>query len=141
MVKPKTNPTSPELIAPCGLNCRLCRAYTREKNACPGCRAGDAQKPKTRVICRIKTCEKIVKAEIEWCYDCEEFPCFYLARLDKRYRTRYGTNVIANLLCIQETGLQNFIESENRKWTCPACGEMLCMHQPACPSCGYVWRE
>jgi hypothetical protein len=26
------------LVAPCGMNCGICRAYLREKNKCPGCR-------------------------------------------------------------------------------------------------------
>ena len=26
------------------MNCRLCRAYGREKNACPGCRGDDSLK-------------------------------------------------------------------------------------------------
>ena len=133
--------TSPDLIAPCGLNCRLCRAYAREKNPCPGCRGDDAGKPKTRVICRIKTCEKIVSGEIQYCFDCGGFPCPPLARLDKRYRTRYGTSVIDNLLSIKKVGMRAFIENENRKWTCPVCGAMLCMHEPGCLSCGYAWRK
>jgi hypothetical protein len=33
----------------------------REKNACLGCRGDDGLKPKTRVLCRIKTCGKIVR--------------------------------------------------------------------------------
>ena len=29
------------LIAPCGMNCRLCLAYIRDKKACPGCLGDD----------------------------------------------------------------------------------------------------
>jgi rubredoxin len=25
------------------------------------------------------------------------------------------------------------------KWTCPECGERLCMHKPQCLNCGYTW--
>ena len=28
----------PDLIAPCGMNCRLCLGYQREKKHCEGCR-------------------------------------------------------------------------------------------------------
>ena len=28
----------PDLVAPCGMNCRLCHAYQREMNHCNGCR-------------------------------------------------------------------------------------------------------
>ena len=27
-----------ELIAPCGMNCGICKYYYREKDKCPGCR-------------------------------------------------------------------------------------------------------
>jgi hypothetical protein len=49
--------------------------------------------------------------------------------------------VIDNLTSIQENGILHFVEDENRKWTCPACGAMICMHKPQCLACGYVWRE
>jgi hypothetical protein len=31
----------PEIISPSGLNCSLCRAYLRDRNACPGCRGAN----------------------------------------------------------------------------------------------------
>jgi hypothetical protein len=40
----KINVTNSILIAPCGINGRLCRAYFREKNVYPGCRGDDSQK-------------------------------------------------------------------------------------------------
>ena len=37
-IKRKNSRTIPvKLIAPCGMNCRLCWGYVREKNSCPGC--------------------------------------------------------------------------------------------------------
>ncbi len=137
----KAGLTVPQLIAPCGIDCRLCRAFGRKRDACPGCRADEALKPKTRVICRIKTCEKVASGEVTYCFDCSKFPCPPLAHLDKRYRTRYATNVIDNLLSIKTMGSDNFLEAENKKWTCPECGALLCMHKPHCLACGYVWRS
>jgi hypothetical protein len=39
-----TMPTriSKELIAPCGMNCAICKAYLRQRNPCNGCRFGDS---------------------------------------------------------------------------------------------------
>jgi len=110
-------------------------------NPCPGCRIEDRPKPKTRVICKIKTCEKRVSGEIENCVDCAEFPCFPLARLDKRYRAKYGTSPIANLVSIKELGLNQFIENENKRCSYPECGGLLCMHKPQCLACGYAWNK
>jgi hypothetical protein len=141
MITTKPNSISPELIAPCGINCRLCRAYPREKKACPGCRGDAPWKSNACVVCQIKTCAKRAAGKFEYCFDCDEFPCTRLMHLDKRYRTRYATSVIDNLRSIQGMGIQKFVEAENVKWTCPECGAMLCMHKPACLACGYVWHQ
>ena len=137
----KTNPTDPTLIAPCGINCRLCRAYVREKKSCPGCRGEDTWKSNACVACPIKNCEKLVQGKMAYCFECDGFPCASLSHLNIRYLTRYATNPINNLLSIKESGTKSFVEKENRKWTCPVCGAMLCMHKPKCLSCGYVWHE
>ncbi len=133
----KTKSTFPTLIAPCGINCHLCRAYLRDKKVCPGCRGEDTLKAKSCVTCRIKVCEKREKGKIGFCFDCDEFPCARLTHLDKRYRTKYETSVIN----IKKFGINWFVENENKKWTCPECGEMLSMHKPQCLSCGYAWRK
>ena len=129
-------PITSFLIAPCGLNCRLCRAYQRRRNPCPGCRVTDATKPKTRVMCRIKTCPKRIAEGIQYCSACGDFPCSHLTHLDKRYQSRYGTSPVENLDIIRERGMAAFVQAENRKWICAHCGAMLCMHEPRCPGCG-----
>ncbi|MGB8252870.1 MAG: DUF3795 domain-containing protein [Anaerolineaceae bacterium] len=138
MTKDLTNPT---LIATCGINCRLCMAYGREKKACPGCRADDTNKSKSCISCRIKNCDKLAKGAFEYCFGCDDFPCALLAHLDKRYRTKYGASPIDNLNAIRKNGIDQLVESENIKWICPECGAMICMHKPQCLSCGYVWRQ
>ncbi len=136
----KRNGINPALIAPCGMNCRLCYAYMREKDPCPGCRGNDSVKPKTRVTCRIKTCEKLVRNQARYCFDCDTFPCDRLKHLDERYRTRYGMSMVHNLASIKERGIRRFIRDEKKSWACLACGETLCVHQPQCPACGRPWR-
>jgi len=124
------------LIAPCGINCAVCRAYLRERNPCPGCRADDAGKPKTRVNCKIKTCNQIIEEEHEYCYQCDEFPCKRLLTLDKRYRKRYNMSVVENLENIRDTGMEQFLENEKTKWTCMECGGTICVHNGSCIGCG-----
>ena len=141
MIRTKTNSTNTTLIAPCGINCRLCRAYTRDRKSCPGCRGDDTLKSSSCVTCHIKNCEKKINGKIEYCFKCDEFPCTRLTHLDKRYRIKYGTSVIDNLISIKKIGIINFVKNENKKWTCPECGSMICMHKPQCLSCGYVWRK
>ena len=140
--KPTTIPTN--LIAPCGMNCRLCWGYIREKNTCPGCRSidgNDSQKSKYRSTCKIRNCEHITKGKIKYCsVSCDMFPCDRLKQLDKRYRTKYGMSMIGNLKMINDVGIRNFIRNEKRKWICPECGELICVHKPTCLSCGYKWQ-
>jgi hypothetical protein len=136
----KSKPITSSLIAPCGMNCRLCRAYIREKNACPGCLGDDRPKTKTRALCRIKQCEILKDADLRYCFDCGKYPCDRLNQLDKRYRTNYGMSMIDNLNDIKQFGIRNFIKQEKDRWTCPACGEIMCVHEENCAICGYKWR-
>ncbi|MBT8352346.1 MAG: DUF3795 domain-containing protein [Deltaproteobacteria bacterium] len=133
-----TIPTSS--IAQCGMNCRLCHAYTRVKNACPGCRGDDRLKPKTRWACKIKTCETYRKGKIKYCYQCDSYPCSRLKALDKRYKTKYEMSMIDNLNNINKSGIRQFIRNEKKRWRCPGCGGLICVHKPACIYCKYEWR-
>jgi len=139
----KTNMTSEKLIAPCGMNCQLCWGFVREKNPCHGCRIIDqfeTKKSKYRNTCKIKNCQNLASGKLEYCSEkCDDFPCSRLKQLDKRYKTKYGMSMIENLNKIQELGIEQFIQNEIGKWRCPECGEMLCVHKPACLSCGHKW--
>lgn len=127
------------LVAPCGINCRLCRAYVRigQSLPCPGCRGEDTSKPRSCVHCRMKNCEKLVQNGSSFCYECDEFPCFLVKRLDKRYRLKYSTSVIDNLRYIQQHGLEAFAVMDEQRWTCPQCSALMSMHLPGCQACGY----
>ena len=128
------------LIAPCGMNCRLCRAFVRERNACPGCKGSDTLKSKTAAGCPIKNCPVLKTAKKRFCFACKGFPCDKLSRLDKRYRSKYGMSMIDNLDYIKQFGIRKFVSREKTRWTCKNCGELLCVHKPLCISCG-ISRE
>jgi hypothetical protein len=127
-------------IAPCGIDCRLCSAYQREKNHCPGCRVDDPFKSTYCINCRIKNCEKLAAGKLDFCFGCEAYPCARIKHLEKRYTSRYCTSVLENLRIIQTGGLAAFIEGEDQKWACSQCGALLCMHKTKCLACGYPWR-
>ncbi len=130
-----------ELIAPCGMNCRLCRAHIRDRKACPGCRGDDSSKTKTRIWCRIRNCQELLRAEVKYCSACESLPCARLNHLDKRYRSKYGMSMIENLKSIKKLGIRRFISNERERWTCPECGELICVHEPRCLCCQHRWRQ
>ena len=123
------------LIAPCGINCALCTGYQRKKNACPGCRQGALPNTSCQK-CVIKNCETVQKSASGFCFECETFPCARMKALQKRYRTKYKTDIFKNLDSIKTDGMDAFLQNQAEIWTCPACGALLCMHRSVCLHCG-----
>jgi uncharacterized OB-fold protein len=33
-------------------------------------------------------------------------------------------------------GIRKFVRKENSRWACSDCGELICVHRPACLTCG-----
>ena len=129
-----------KLIAPCGMNCRLCISYQfREKDLnkkgfhrkyCPGCiPRGENCKHMARI------CSLVGEGKVRFCYECEDYPCKRLKSLDKRYRTKYNMSMIENLDVIKDKGMKAFLEKEEKKWTCPTCGGITCCHAGLCLEC------
>jgi len=132
--------TDYNLIAPCGMNCRICLGYLREKNHCSGCRDDSKSYPAYCVSCIIKNCALLIETESGFCYECGKYPCRRLKQLDKRYRTRYRMSMMENLEFIREKGITAFAEKERVKWTCPGCGATVCVHREFCLSCGETFH-
>lgn len=134
-----------DLIAPCGMNCRLCWGYVRERNPCPGCLRIDpepSRKSEYRNSCIIKNCEYIARSGKKYCsVKCVHFPCTRLKQLDKRYRTKYGMSMIENLKMITDLGIRQFIRHQKEKWICRECGQLLSVHKSICQSCGSKWQK
>lgn len=122
-------------IAPCGVNCELCLAFQRTKNKCVGC-LNSGNKPYHCTVCSIKSCVEKNGNESLLCNECAKFPCRRIKDLDKRYTLRYGVSLIQNLNQIKVNGLDSFIDNEQEKWKCRACGKLLCVHSATCLICG-----
>jgi len=120
-------------IAPCGMNCRLCIGYVRDKNKCDGCLTPGTKCSKA---CTLRFC---TQRNGKYCDNsCPSFPCKRLKGLDKRYRTKYGMSMIENLLHIEEAGIRQFVRNENIRWVCTVCGSLICVHRPECVNCGTI---
>ncbi len=144
-----------DLIAPCGMNCALCIAHLSmekdlnkqgfHKKYCPGCI------PRGQHCLHMgDQCESLREGRVRFCFECEAFPCKRLKSLDKRYRTKYHMGMIDNLEFIQRHGLAEFLQKEEEKWRCAACGGVICCHNGLCLSCDletlrshktYRWNE
>jgi len=129
---------SEELIAPCGMNCRICLGYfgyttsgKKRKMKCIGC------KPREKSCAFLKKyCKKLQKNEVNYCYECSDFPCEQLQKLDKGYRERYVMSMIGNLEYIRDNGMDDFLKQQEKKYRCPDCGGVICVHNEICYSCG-----
>lgn len=117
------------LLASCGMDCALCQAYQRNKNRCPGCRNGSNRK--SCINCAINLCTK----KQVYCFECAEYPCARLKRLDARYKKKYGMSMLENLCCIQQSGEQEFVRRQQEKYRCPVCGKLRSVHSEECIYC------
>jgi hypothetical protein len=126
---------NPSLIAPCGMNCALCYAYQRNQDTCPGCRYGAKSDSAYCQKCIIRHCGAVRSSASGFCYECERFPCARLRRLDTRYRLRYGMSMIENLSQIKAVGMEAFLKAQIKKWSCPECGGLICVHRGFCLKC------
>ena len=138
-----------ELIAPCGMNCGICSSYLAHKNSIPrkvvsnciGCRARDKQCAFLKKKCRDDL--KLLKGEIEYCFECNYFPCEYLVKLDKSYRIKFGMSMIDNLNEIKKKGIDVFIENQENKYKCPKCNNLISVHSKKCFACDKItnWKS
>ena len=129
------------LIAPCGMNCGVCSGYLAMKydtkaqgvkiGYCAGCRPRDKQCAFIK-----KRCDLIKSGEVNFCHECDDFPCGYLKPLAKRYSNLYGMSMVENLEYLKEHGMPALLQREEEKWKCPECGGVICCHNGICFSCG-----
>ena len=136
-----SNGMNEELIAPCGMNCGICSGYLAFTNDvksqgikmpyCTGCRARDKQCAFLK-----KRCHQLMSGQVQFCYECADFPCENLCKLDKGYRANFRMSMIENLEAIRENGMVQFLEKQEEKWKCPECGGVICCHNGICFSCG-----
>jgi hypothetical protein len=103
------------IIAPCGINCNVCRAYLREKKRCSGCLSKGNIIPHC-MNCKIRNCEYLKKTKSGLCYECKEFPCKKIMHIDKRYRTRYSMSLIGNLQAVKKEGKKKFLKVQEKSW-------------------------
>ena len=128
----KKLPFDSELIAPCGMNCAICRSYLLAK--CTGCRIRNKKCAFIKKRCEDNL--KLLKGEVDYCFECQCFPCEALRKLDYNYHERYGMSMIDNLRLIKEKGIHQFILTQNRRYSCPECGHMISVHDQKCLYCG-----
>ena len=98
---------------------------------CAGCRPRNKQCSFLK-----KRCERLMSGKLQYCSECEEFPCQRLQQIDDNYRTRYRMSMVDNLRYLGRHGMEALLAREAEAWKCPDCGGIICCHNGICFNCG-----
>ena len=102
------------LFAACGLNCGLCpnfHLHTNGKFKCPGC-AGEGFS-EAHPSCGILSCCQC--KDIEFCYECEEFPCEKYNSWGDSDSFITHRNHITDMEKAKQIGIEAYITEQNEK--------------------------
>jgi hypothetical protein len=129
------------LIAPCGMNCGVCRGYLAYSRNIPKLRgkvihcSGCRERNKHCAYLKGR-CVQLTEHKINYCFECEEFPCERLEKLDERYRRKqWDVSFTGNLMEIKDKGINEFLKHQEEKHRCPKCGGVISVHDKKCYDC------
>ncbi|WP_099203465.1 DUF3795 domain-containing protein [Miniphocaeibacter massiliensis] len=115
-------------------NCIICSAYLNKKKPCPGCRAPKEEHTrKSCANCLKKKCA--VEKGLNYCFECDKFPCSKIKSLNKRYLEDYNIDIIENSKKAKEN-TKKFLEEQVEIYTCKECGGVIDVHHKKCSDCG-----
>lgn len=139
----KPLPFNKELIAPCGMNCAICSnflAYVNDldKSQCAGCRPSNKKCTYLFEKCTGINHSIDGNTKAKFCFECDQYPCKQIERMDRRYRENYKMSVKSNLESIKEYGVGYLVEEQYNKYHCRKCGETISIHNGKCFKCDKV---
>jgi len=134
-----------ELIAPCGMNCAVCSNYLAyvnnlKRSQCAGCRPSNKNCTYLFEKCSGMNHGLEGTATAKFCYECSQYPCKAINRMDSRYQKSYGMSVKANQEHIKNNGLSRFVKEEYRLRHCEKCGGLISVHNRKCFKCDTITR-
>jgi len=141
----KFNPNIEELIAPCGMNCAICSRYLSYVNSlnrtqCTGCRPGNKKCSYLFEKCSGINGALKGNATASFCFECDQYPCKQINRMDNRYRSNYKMSVKDNLECIKKMGVDKFAKEQYEEYHCTKCGGLISIHNSKCFKCDTITR-
>ena len=139
------NPDPEELIAPCGMNCAICSRYLSyvndlKRSQCIGCRPGNKKCSYLFEKCSGINGALNGNANARFCFECSEYPCKQINRMDGRYKKNYEMSVKDNLENIRKMGVDKFSRKQYEKYHCPKCGGLISIHNRKCFKCDKIKR-
>jgi hypothetical protein len=144
------------LLGACGLYCGACYHYRasfpegkhllekarlegRELSGftCAGCRSDTLYIHPGCAQCKIRACSE--SKGIEHCGLCPELPCDTIKAFINDGHIHH-LDVLANLMELVAKGLDQWLDEQQRRWTCE-CGACLSWYEDRCGSCGGAVRS
>ena len=116
------------MVAPCGIDCGICELYLCKDNKqlfqyllskgipekslpCNGCRSIKGKCPVINDKCATFDC--VSSKNVEFCYDCNEFPCEKLNPAANRADILPHNTKVFNLCTIKNFGIEQFINKSS----------------------------
>ena len=132
-------------VAPCGLNCTACSKYLAyrhnlKRSQCRGCRPENKKCSYLFEKCSGINSSQTGTATSSFCFECDQYPCDQINRMDRRYRSSFGVSVRDNLDFIQKSGTAAFVEEQSEKYRCSRCDSTISIHNRKCFSCDEISR-
>ncbi len=128
------------LAGHCGIYCGNCRHYLARskgilkekklKHGCHGCRVQNKNCAWVK-----RDCELLRKKKVDFCFECENFPCANLEKLDFRHLYNENVSPVENLLRIKNVGVQQWLKEQEDEWKCTKCGGNICITDSECYDC------
>ena len=141
------NRAGPELLAPCGINCAICSrflAWSKQMPKVPGKIAHCAGCRARKYPCAFikKGCPDICEGRFQFCFECATFPCRKVNSIDERYRAKFHSEPVQNLLDIKRLGPEKFFAADMKRHRCGNCGGTRSVHSDQCYDCEDIrdWR-
>jgi|TARA_B100000315_G_scaffold119033_1_gene109094 hypothetical protein len=138
-------PIKDELIAPCGMNCSICSNYLAcvnnlNKSQCAGCRTSNKKCAYLFEKCTGINHSLEGNANAKFCFECDQYPCKGIERMDRRYRENYKISVTDNLEYIKEYGIKVFLAEQYKDHKCSRCNGLVSVHNKKCFRCDTVTK-
>ncbi len=146
------NLTNINLVSACGLYCGACGIYiaTQENDTdkilhyamvlnqsyddtlCDGC-SSNRKSEHCSKLCNFIDCKQ--KKEVNFCTDCNEFPCQALQEFKSKMPHR--GEIIDSLNRMKEIGIEKWITEMKDYFSCSQCNTVNSAYHVACRKCGY----
>ncbi len=125
------------------MNCAICSNYLAcinnfKMSQCAGCRTTNKKCSYLFEKCTGINHTLNGNANARFCFECDQYPCKEINRMDRRYRESYGISTKENLEYIKRKGLREFVAQQYNQHKCLKCGELVSIHNKKCFKCDAI---